>query len=290
MIPVYYLEYNKNKELDMEVTRFVNDNLLGILSTYIDVQEGLFARGERFISIIPEGCYAKKNFNEEKKIKEIVDLLSDNLLRTGMLSISPVNEKIIYNLIQLAYELSIDDKDGCIIMIPTDLKMKIIHCDDYYAEEEIDDNPENNIRYNFVLEDITEWTTYFEFLFQDFDFFQDFVDNSVAHFIKGDTKTCEMLGIDWDFLVKSEELMSAELHEKFIEYKNMRNDKEQGIFIKGDNNIVVNESIDNHVAVKQESNEKKNWISRNKVPSMIIGITTAVAAILGLITAIVEFI
>lgn len=252
--------------------------LIDTLSIYIN---DYIEDDYNFKSLILEGCYRKVNFNQENKIKEIFNLLEDNFLRNRNVVLTPVNEKIIYNLINMNIEINVDSESSLQIIVPETLKQQILCCESYYTFEEADDDPEHNTEYNFVLSSISDWSEYLSFLFQDWVFCEDVVNAATIYFFNNNK--CNMLGLDYNDLLESQELMSDDLYYKFRECIKMNeNNKNSSVEIYGNNNNVQVGDNGKNIPTnyKQEGEYKKGWFEKYGIATIIGAIITGAVSII----------
>lgn len=178
MVPLTMLKYKENFELDRAVTRFVNNQILAILNYFYDVEfDNDFQ--QPILPLVPNGCYRDKNFSYERKLAEVKGLLSDNVLRSGNLYLTPLNEYVIYKVIECQIEFCEDEQETTLIDVDDDLKARIEQCQDYFTV-----NDENE-PYNYVLNDISDLRNYLSFLFYDLDFLEQNATTIISLFLKG---------------------------------------------------------------------------------------------------------
>ncbi len=170
-----FFSYTETYELDMEVTRFINNQILDMLTVAVETAQD-FDDESRIIDLIPRGCFRDKEFSVQQKLEEIRTILSDDILREKGLKPGPVNQYIIMNIISNHIELWGDDEMNKPI-IPRNLKEKILNCKSYYIDEE------RNIVYDFI----SYYEGFMEILYEDWDFVLDFVDYFFEDIIQNGT-------------------------------------------------------------------------------------------------------
>lgn len=94
-----------------------------------------------------------------------------------------------------------------------ELETEILNNRDYYISDEDDDE------FNYVLDTILNWCNYLEYCFQDWDFLSETINNLANCYVQNDgLEGINYLGIDTEYLIDVEGLMSDDLFYKFKEY------------------------------------------------------------------------
>ena len=170
-----FFSYAETYDLDMEVTRFVNNQILDLLTVAIETADDLNDES-RITDLIPKGCFRDKGFSVHQKLEEIRTILKDDILREKELKPSPVNQYIIMNIISNHIELWGNDEWNQPI-IPKNLKEKILNCKSYYLGKD------QNIVYDYI----SYYDGFLEMLYNNWDFVLDFVDYFFAGIIQTGT-------------------------------------------------------------------------------------------------------
>lgn len=289
MIPLLFLKYEKNYKLDFQVTRFVNDKILEILTMLRDIERDDPSTDNPF-GLVPQGCYRNPDFSYEQKLNEINDLLSDNLLRTGIIELSPLNQYVIYRIIKVCIEISGDDSGSTIISIPDNLKSKIEDCTDYYIWS---DNPEliEQRYYNLVEEEIEDYRNYLDFLFDDWDFLEECATKYAVDCLINPSSKFNQYGLEEieEFLP----MVADDIYDKFKEMleKNMeKGNTKTTISVNGDNNTIINTGSAQDIRGESVQADTASNKAEKKSLYEKYSIGTIIAALIGLFGVILTII
>lgn len=283
MIPlVGILKYENNKELDFAVTRFVNDTLITIWDMLYDIE--IESQGaESLFHLIPSGCYRDNTFSYIRKLQEIRVILADDLLRKGVISLSPLNQYVIYKMIVTYIEICDSSSEDTSIEIPDDLKMAINACDDYWIEGEA---PNLHKRYNVVLQSISNYKNYLEFLFEDWDFLETCATAFAADYLDNPNSRFNEYGIEE--LDEFSPMISDDIYAKLkkVTDKNMEKDNtNMNISVNGDHAIINTGSARD---IKSESvqpdissnTQRKSFYEKYSIGTIIAALISQVGSIL----------
>lgn len=293
MIPlVGILEYTKNKGLDIAVTRFVNENLIAILDTFFDREDD---ETENHLALVPAGCYRDDRFSYSRKMQEIRNILADDLLRIGVISLSPLNQYIIYKLIVVYIEICGHTHMNTTIEVPQNLKTAINACDDYWSENDYwsEDGSKKTdacMRYNFVLQSISDYRNYLDFLFEDWDFLETCATTFVADYLKNPKSEFKEYGLEE--LNQFLPMVSDDIYDKFKETmeKNMEKRNTKTIISVNGNHAIINTGVAREIKsenlqsdMSSGKQEKKSFYEKYGIGAIIVALISLFGVILTII-------
>lgn len=276
--------YGKNRELDFVVTRFVNDNLITIFDMLEEMEQDN-QDAVRLFNLVPSGCYRDSTFSYDRKMQEIRNILEDNIIRDGELALSPLNRYIIYKIIESYIEICKSTGMDTTIEVPHDLKMVINACDDYWIDDERE-GANVGARYNAVLQDISDYRNYLEFLFEDWDFLEICATAFAARYLKNPNDR-----LNWyssEELIEFSPMISDDIYDKFKKKTggNMNKDnKVTNISVNGDHAIINTGSARD---IKSESvqpdisshTQKKSFYEKYSIGTIIAALISLGGSIL----------
>lgn len=155
MIPIELFDYSNYREIDIQVTKYVNKNLETIIRVLLDILnndcdfdlEGFFPRD--FLERKPEEC--------RRLVDELYELIESDILRDY---IKPKYEYLLYAIISWWDDI-IDEEDDLLPIKLKDEQINKIKNEEAYISE----NGEN-----YILKQITCFESYYYICFQDHDF------------------------------------------------------------------------------------------------------------------------
>ena len=283
MIPLAFLKYQSNIELDMAVPRFVNNQLLENLNYLYDIEEDSGFETAIF-PLVPVGCYRDDGFSYKKKLQEIQSIFADSILRTGNLCITPLNNYVIYKIIKTVIELSVADGKSTYIAIDQQLRERLNSCHDYFTIHDDTGHP-----YNYVATAISDLHNYLDFLFDDWDFLEPYANQLIAQYLQSG----QLTEYDENRLELLLPMVSDDLYERFIEERGAAmNERMRGntnITITGDGgtvNVGDNGTVstaNSKTTTTHSDTKKKTKIEKYLIPIVVAAITAAGAIIAAII-------
>lgn len=280
--PICLLEYKKYRSLDLKVTRFINDQILKMLTVIQETSEA--DKDEDVYGVVPRGCFRDENFSFEKKIEEIRAILASEIIRENNLEMSLVNKYIIFQVIDTYIQF--DFGDDVLSEIPDQLKKEILDCPEYWDEAGLEGNGKP---YNVVLYNICNYKEYLEFLFDDWDFMGE-TPSYVMNW------TMNMEETDLDQLKSVEEFLPMvpdDIYEKYKKecrrYSKMENEDKQAtgnIIVTGSQNIVVgNGSVNNGNNTDRPNKSDENCWKKYGLPTIIAACIGLLGTVLTIVFA-----
>lgn len=211
MIPLELFDYSNYKEIDMQVTRYVNKNLETIIRVLLDILnddsefdlEGFLPRD--YLERKPEEC--------RKLVDELYELVKSDVLRDY---IKPKYEYLLYMIIFWWDEIIDEEEDLLPIAIEGKLLNKIRNEESYLSED----------GENYVLRQITSFDSYYYICFDDHDFLPKQLSQMVTIYLRN-SKFFKSFFPDVS-LMDYVDLMQCDLRELYFEKCNeeLSNDNE----------------------------------------------------------------
>lgn len=203
MIPLEIFDYSEHREIDIEVTKYVNENLASIVLVVLDLlndncgfdMEGFLPRD--YLERKPEEC--------RRLVDELYEMIASDVLRDHY--IKPKYEYLLYSILAW-WE---DSTDQELDLIPNPLENEL------YKKVENEQLYKTEDDYNFVLEKITSYDSYYYICFENYDFLPDQLSTMVSLYLQNPTSLKKMFSIvDLD---DYEDLMPCDLRELYRENK-----------------------------------------------------------------------
>lgn len=188
-------------DVDLKVTRYVNDNLQIIIRTLLDyIEDDKELSAENFLP----GLF-NENVNWTKMIYDLYHIVQSDVVRDYL---KPKYEYLIYIILFWWEETRDDEEDLIPIELSPELADKI--CRKYEPEDEEDEN--------YVLNAITNYNDYYDFLFQDHDFLPDSLEKMVIIYLRSPQLFAECFpDVELD---EYRDLIPNDLKEQYDERKN----------------------------------------------------------------------
>ncbi len=172
MISLEILDYTNCKEIDIQVTRYVNKNLENIVRVLLDLLnndcdfdlEGFLPRD--YLERNPKEC--------RRLVDELYELISSDVLRDY---IKPKYEYLLYKIISWWDDIIDVDEDLIPNVLDQDLLRKIENEESYISDE----------GKNFILTQITSYEAYYYICFFDYNFLPEQLSLIVTLYLRNST-------------------------------------------------------------------------------------------------------
>lgn len=202
MIKVYILG-NVHDELNFKITRYVNDNLQIIIRTLIDYFED---SEELSVEYFLPGLQ-NENINWTKMVYDLYHIVQSDVPRDYL---KPKYEYLLYVILFWWEEVTDNKEDLIPLVIDKELADEI--CSKYVSEDDEDEKSEN-----YVLNAVTNYNYYYDFLFQDHDFLPNSLEQMVIIYLRSPQFFIEFFpGVELD---EYRDLMPNDLREQYDERK-----------------------------------------------------------------------
>ena len=191
-------------EVDFKITRYVNDNLLEIISFLCDFIEDTEDRNVE--SILPEVHKRKTNESWTEMVYDLREMVLSDVIRD---QVKPKYEFLLFEILHWWEEIYTDVGELLVVEMSEELANMIVES---YGEEDGS---------CYVLDAITDYQEYYEFLFDDYDFLLDSVESLTSSYLRSSSQFDEFFS-DVD-LELYRNLMPRDLQEQYDERKNLCN-------------------------------------------------------------------
>jgi len=202
MIPLDLFDYTEHNKVDLEITRYVNDNLAAMVRVLLDY---LNDDPEFSLDFFFPRDYLNRRPNEcRDAVNELYEMLTSNVLRDW---IKPKYEFLLYNILCWWEDMWDDPSDLIPLPLEGDLLLKIKSQSQYFSED----------GENIILEELIDYQSYYYFCFYDHDFLPDQISKIVTLFLRSPEhmqKGFSDINLD-DYI----DLMPADLRELYLEQK-----------------------------------------------------------------------
>lgn len=212
MLNMTFTKHSPLTPLEIDMIRFVNDNIIGIIDGVLDFVNA--RPDENLPSYFPRGYYSKNGH----KCKDIIYVIRD-ILASGVIypNLKPLYSHVLYRMLEDWIEATVDLPEMRRYFLPETLEKRIV--EEYVAPYE-----EGSDEYNdglFLIDELEDIEEYIEDCFED----DDFLEENIRTWVE----LAMSRGIDYTDFTYEEfdeyiEVMPVDVAEKYMKFREVQKD------------------------------------------------------------------